>query len=707
MSSQTRDEHSIAEAAAQISAVGETIEVLALTVDPGLLALLRQSVGANQRVWHAADRDQAVELIMAGNVGVIVIDAAVTGNESGAFCEQLRAQFPDVVLLVAGGVDEQTHLVKQITAGDIYRFLHKPISPARARQFVEAAVRRHLEGRTFTPLEAAPIARPRYPKKTIAVLIGVFVIGAAVAIFLSFRGDAPRVADEPAQYRPAASEPQPEAASEGQVPPALQPDTAEPAAAADASAGAGAQVPTSAPASPAASGASISLLLTRAEAAFAQAQLVAPAGSSALDSYRAVLAIEPDNREAQAGLDRIADQLLTNAETAMLENRIDDAGRDVESARAVRPNNMRLAFLSAQLGKERERRVIAQAREAAARGNHDRARSLLDRAIQAQRTPSPVLLQARRELDALRRGDSVEDLLRRANQRLQQNRLVEPANDNARMYIEQALAADPNNTAAQQARRVLADQLLARGRQAIVARDPVAAGSWLSQAEAMNVNRTALRAAQRDLAALRQSTARGEQVQRLSGLITERIGQDRMLEPAGDSALHYWQELRKLDPNHAALQPAIAPLGTRMVQQARSSITSGAYDAAQSSIETARSIGYTDLAAVERDLLAAREQAAFLTNVVAANLLEREKQVAPRYPALAERRGVEGWVELEFTIGIDGAVKDMVIMGSEPQGVFDAAARQAVSQWIYRPILRNGRVVEQRARLRLRFDVPE
>ena len=64
-------------------------------------------------------------------------------------------------------------------------------------------------------------------------------------------------------------------------------------------------------------------------------------------------------------------------------------------------------------------------------------------------------------------------------------------------------------------------------------------------------------------------------------------------------------------------------------------------------------------------------------------------------------------MELEFTIGIDGAVKDMVIMGSEPQGVFDAAARQAVSQWIYRPILRNGRVVEQRARLRLRFDVPE
>src|SRR5688572_27392805 len=196
MPSQTRDERAIADTAAQISAVGETIEVLVLTADEALLALLRQSVGANQRVWHAVDRDQAVELIMAGNVGVIVIDAAVTGNEAGPFCEQLREQFPDVVLLVAGGVDEQTHLVKQITAGDIYRFLHKPISPARARQFVEAAVRRHLEGRTFTPLEAAPIARLRYPKKTIAVLIAVFVIGVAVALFLSLRGgDAPEVAE--------------------------------------------------------------------------------------------------------------------------------------------------------------------------------------------------------------------------------------------------------------------------------------------------------------------------------------------------------------------------------------------------------------------------------------------------------------------------------------------------------------------------------
>ncbi len=707
MPSQTREERTIAHAAAQLAAVGETVEVLALTTDESLLATLRQSVGNRQRVWHAADREQAIELIMAGRVGVIVVDGPATGGESAAFCEQLRAQFPDLVLMVAGGADEQTHLVKQITSGDIYRFLHKPVSTARARQFMETAVRRYLEGRTFTPAETAPAA----PARNLKVLIGIgaavlSAVAIAIALFLSSGQDD---TDQDDRYRQASADPTADSAPPAPAPsaPTEESAAAEPVATSTPEP-AGLASPDGATAAPQPQ-ATVEEMLAQANAALAQGQLVAPPGASALELYQAVLAREEGNRDAQAGLDTIADQLLGNAETAMLEERVDDAARDIEAARSVRPNNVRLAFLSAQLAKERERRTIALAREAAAKGNHARARVLIERAMQNQRAPSPVLAEARKEMEQLKRGDSVGNLLQLANERLKQDRLVEPANDNARSYIEAALAADPSNATALQARRALADRLLARGRQAIAARDPVVAGSWLSQAEAMSADRAALRAAQRDLQILRQTSARSDQVARLAGLMTARIGEDRVLEPTGDSAAHYWRELRALDAAHAALPPALQTIGARLVQHSRQSIAAEKFDDAQRALDEARRLGFApaELTALDRELGAARERSAFLANVVPANRVARQKQVEPRYPANAQRRGLEGWVDMDFTIAADGRVKDILVRGSEPAGVFEDAATRAVTQWVFRPVMRNGLAVEQRARLRLQFTISE
>ncbi len=774
MASHQPDDRSIAQAAAQLAAVGETIEVLALTGDESLLATLRQAVGSNQRIWQAVDRDQAVELIMAGRVGVIVVDEPATDGDCGAFCEQLRDQFPDLVLIVAGGVDDQTHLVKQITSGEIYRFLHKPVSTPRARQFIEAAMRRHLEGRTFSPEETAPRRMKLHPKVLIGAGIAVAVLVVVTVGILSFGGGeasddatyrqagaeaAPQdqdsasvtveAADAPAS-EPDALEPAPASTAAGsvtapeprrqtppaptvaertapQVPasqlsplPAARPNRAPPAAALPSAASQSPATPTTrsipAPtrASPAgtttagtASNVGSAALLARANQALAQGQLVTPRGANAFELYSAVLASDPRNFDAAVGLDKVADQLLGNVENALLEGRIDDAARDIEAARTVRPNNVRIAFLSAQLEKERERRVIAQAREAAARGQHDRARTLIDRAVQAQRTPSAVLLEVRKEMEALRRGANVDNYMRLASERLRQNRLVEPANDNARHYIEAALAADPQNATALQARRVLADQLLARGRQAIAARDPVRAGSWLSQAEALGVERAPLRAAQRDLQTLRQSTARGDQISRLAGLITTRVGENRLNEPAGDNALHYLQELRTLEPNGNAAQAAAQNVGARLAAQSRQAIAAGDLELAQRASDDARRIGYADAAAVDREVTAARERVAFLANVVPANGLPRVREVAPRYPAAADRRRIEGWVDLEFTIATDGIVKDLAVRGSQPAGVFEDAATRAISQWVYRPVMRDGRAVEQRARLRLRFDVAD
>jgi protein TonB len=73
------------------------------------------------------------------------------------------------------------------------------------------------------------------------------------------------------------------------------------------------------------------------------------------------------------------------------------------------------------------------------------------------------------------------------------------------------------------------------------------------------------------------------------------------------------------------------------------------------------------------------------------------------YPPRAANAGVEGRVDIEFTVGPDGATRDITIIASSPAGVFDHAARDAVGQWRYQPLEVDGIAVPARTRVRLRF----
>jgi protein TonB len=65
--------------------------------------------------------------------------------------------------------------------------------------------------------------------------------------------------------------------------------------------------------------------------------------------------------------------------------------------------------------------------------------------------------------------------------------------------------------------------------------------------------------------------------------------------------------------------------------------------------------------------------------------------VDPVYPDDARKAGVRGAVILELTIGADGTVSDARVLRSIP--LLDAAAVDAVRQWVYEPTLVEGRAV--------------
>ena len=83
-----------------------------------------------------------------------------------------------------------------------------------------------------------------------------------------------------------------------------------------------------------------------------------------------------------------------------------------------------------------------------------------------------------------------------------------------------------------------------------------------------------------------------------------------------------------------------------------------------------------------------------------ANLLQR---VEPDYPPDAARRGIEGSVDLSFTVDPDGKVTDVIVDHSEPSDIFDRAAALAVRRWRYEPKLLSGTPVEEHMQVHLTF----
>ena len=90
---------------------------------------------------------------------------------------------------------------------------------------------------------------------------------------------------------------------------------------------------------------------------------------------------------------------------------------------------------------------------------------------------------------------------------------------------------------------------------------------------------------------------------------------------------------------------------------------------------------------------------------VSLSTLKRTKYVAPKYPYSAERRGISGWVDLVFTVDIDGTVRDVSVSNSDPADVFENSAINAVEDWEFEPVLENGVAIQKRAAVRMMFTV--
>lgn len=78
-----------------------------------------------------------------------------------------------------------------------------------------------------------------------------------------------------------------------------------------------------------------------------------------------------------------------------------------------------------------------------------------------------------------------------------------------------------------------------------------------------------------------------------------------------------------------------------------------------------------------------------------------------KYPERARAGGIEGYVTVSMLVGVSGDVENARVLESEPPGVFDVAALEAVRTWRFEPATYQGRPVSVWARQIIRFSLRE
>jgi periplasmic protein TonB len=69
-------------------------------------------------------------------------------------------------------------------------------------------------------------------------------------------------------------------------------------------------------------------------------------------------------------------------------------------------------------------------------------------------------------------------------------------------------------------------------------------------------------------------------------------------------------------------------------------------------------------------------------------------RVPPDYPQRALSRGLEGWVQVQFTITGTGSVTDAVVVKSSNK-IFEEAALKSIARWRYNPKIEGGVAVDR------------
>jgi TonB family protein len=380
---------------------------------------------------------------------------------------------------------------------------------------------------------------------------------------------------------------------------------------------------------------------------------------------------DPNNVAAQQGLAAAEQALLDRIALALVEGRVDDAEFALADLASASSDQPRLAALEAEINKARAGQVVTPAT-----------------------VPPPILNAPQLQSDM----DPIRALVR---QRISDSQLIEPAGDSARFHLDALTDAGDDAEVIATLETSLRSAAADQARVALAAGDLDGAEQRLVTATTVGVDAARLRELQAALIASQQ--------QALLARATDAMRSNRLAAPPGDNAVELLTTLKTQQAALPGLEAALTTAGRRLSLLAEAALAEQDYVGAETTINAINTLR-PESPALEPLLARLRyghRQAVLLAEVVPASGLRILSYETPKYPRQAERRGTEGWVDIEFTVTVDGEPTDMVVVAGEPEAVFDDSALEALASAEFQPYSEDGDRFARRVLMRFRFNFPD
>ena len=681
------------------------MDVTAITSRDDFLLELGDALGGQASVRPVDSIAGAIEFLMSAKRGQVLVIDGRDQLDVRSDVDQAHAQAPHAVVLVFATAEFEKQISATLKGANVFAVLPIPIDKRKTGAVLDAAMNDAVAKKatarpnpnpgltveSFQPRSDSAAAPPPEQKSKVPLFAAVGIAAVALAgggYWLTSKDKS--AAPAPLANTPKAATPAQPAAHDNNA--AGDADLDKP------------NVDTSL-----VSG-KVDELLEKARFAMRERRYLEPIGDNALLYYRSAAAADPNNGEAKDGLQRVAGVAASRFDEAMGSAKFDEASLALANLKVAAPSDQRIGPYELKL-------TTAQINKALADGNVDRASALVRQAQQSPNIPADQVARWRTDISHRQEDAKVQRLANLVSDRIRDGKLVDPADDDAKTYVQQLRDTAPSNPITQRAVHELNQAYMRKARDASAAKSPAEADRWLAEARAGGVSQSEILAFQRDQASLRQKAIQQES-EHTAQNARDRIRDGKLTDPVNDSAAFYLQQLQTNDPNNPAVAQIGRDLASKLLERARQSELAGKPTAADPDLTLAGRYGASanDIQAVKQTVPMPKPAtagpggrsapASGLTPAQLAQNLKRLKYVPPEFPSKALSQRVSGSVTIEYIVDTNGDPRDVRVVEATPPGVFDHAAITAVKHWHYEPVVANGAPVEVPVRTAIRFELP-
>lgn len=129
---------------------GGATEILVIDHEPETFNAVRMLTDTAVAVHRATKLSEAVDILGARPIGIIVTEIMVNGDDMTHLLRTLKQQYPDIVSIVVTGMQDTVRLIKLINQAQVFRHLPKPVHTEVLAEGLASAAARSTSSRRLT-----------------------------------------------------------------------------------------------------------------------------------------------------------------------------------------------------------------------------------------------------------------------------------------------------------------------------------------------------------------------------------------------------------------------------------------------------------------------------------------------------------------------------------------------------------------------------